>query len=150
MDRLGQQIRKNIRMHGWHVQHVLAAQTAPPFSYTIGLYRTHKHPELVILGLRHEIMDTMIRSVEERIAAGERFEDGARHDDILQGFDCLFRTVELRWYPDYFGRAIDFYRDKPFPVLQCLWPDREGRFPGDPKFDRQFLSVQPALFGSVN
>src|SRR5690242_10539853 len=117
MDKLERAIRTNIAKYGWHVQHIFGEGKAPRFSYTIGLYQTYKHPELVILGLRHEIMDTMIRNVVDRIKAGEQLADGSRADSILQGFDCLFRTVEWRWYPQYFGRAIDFYHLTPFPVL---------------------------------
>ena len=88
MDKLETAIRQNIKKYGWHVQHILGEGKSPRFSYTIGLYQTYKHPELVIVGLRHEIMDTMIRSVVNRIKAGEQFEDGGRYGGILQGFDC--------------------------------------------------------------
>ncbi|OUJ70298.1 hypothetical protein BXP70_24705 [Hymenobacter crusticola] len=33
-------------------------------------------------------------------------------------------------YDAYFGRTLVFYQGAHFPVLQCVWPDAQQRFPG--------------------
>jgi uncharacterized protein DUF4262 len=42
--------------------------------------------------------------------------------------------------------ALWFYEDDPFPLMQCFWPDKEGRFPWDDGCDDYVRNAQPLLF----
>lgn len=49
------------------------------------------------------------------------------------------------FYQDYFGYALWFYEGPNFPMLQCVWPDQNNRFPWDSEFDAQMVDNQPVL-----
>ena len=53
------------------------------------------------------------------------------------------RATDLCWYREFFGRAISFYRRPPFPVLQVVWPDAEGRYVWEPGADERYRQSQP-------
>ena len=50
------------------------------------------------------------------------------------------------WVPTFLGNAAWFYRSPDFPVLQCFWPDAQGRFPWDPACDPDWRQDQPLLY----
>jgi hypothetical protein len=50
-DDLGKIVLANINEFGWHCVNVVEDDAHPPWSYTIGLYETWEHPELIIVGI---------------------------------------------------------------------------------------------------
>jgi hypothetical protein len=38
-------------------------------------------------------------------------------------------------YEEYLGRAVLYYENSDFPVLQCVWPDQDSHFPNDKGYD---------------
>lgn len=50
----------------------------PWWAYTIGLTRTHQHPELVIVGLPPELMQQILNNVAFMVRDGATFTTGAR------------------------------------------------------------------------
>lgn len=117
----------------------------PVFSYSVGLFHTLEHPEIVIIGLSQHIGHKLINDVGEKVLGGSRFEDGMISSELLKGYDCTFKEVPLHVYEEYFGRAIDFYESENFPVLQLVYPDREGRWPWDVAANEGFRLGQPVL-----
>jgi len=139
MDERERKTHADIKEFGWHVLLIPEDEQGPAFAYSVGLQKTFNHPEILVLGL-----DT------NRVKAGTRFLSGQRYQDILEGYDCLFAKVEEKYYRDYFGQAIDFYKGRDFQVLQCIWPDKNGWFPGDAEFPeglrpKQTLTVMPNI-----
>jgi hypothetical protein len=51
-----------------------------------------------------------------------------------------------RHYRDYFGYARWFYHGDDFPVLQCVWPDRQHRYPWHPACHESARQRQPVLW----
>jgi len=51
---------------------------------------------------------------------------------LLLGMKCHFLEVNTRYYSDYVGFALWFYRKRRFPLYQIVWPNNEGLFPWDP------------------
>ena len=39
----------------------------------------------------------------------------------------------------------EYYEGEPFTVLQCLWPDKQGKLPHEVGFDDAFRARQPHL-----
>jgi hypothetical protein len=70
------------------------------------------------------------------------------HGDLLEGFNCILKPVLPEWYRPFLGYASWYYQNRPFPVLQCVWPDREARFPWDPQFFAAWRWAQPLLYRS--
>ena len=54
--------------------------------------------------------------------------------------------MEKCWYDPFLGYARWFYQGDEFPVLQCIWPDKEQNYPWSPEFSRGLMWRQPLLF----
>ena len=130
---------------GWAVLAIPEDEEGPPFAYSIGMYRTLGHADVILIGQKIEAMHAIINHIGEQVRGGQRFEDGGVYPDILEGFDVCFRQVPPARYPEYLGYGRWFYKGDDFPVLQCVWPDRQGRFPWDPGAPEGFRARQPVL-----
>jgi len=126
----------NVQTQGWHVLHVGGATeddpNVPDWSYSIGLFHTFGHPELIVVGLPFATAQAILDGLGSRIKAGQRFDHGMRDSEVLTNHDVRFITMRRGRNRSMLGYAFWFYRGKEFPVLQVVWPDRAGRFPGDP------------------
>jgi hypothetical protein len=140
----------DVKKHGWHVIAVEADEDGPAFAYSIGLQHTFKHPEMIVFGLDVRVMHSMINGIGEEVKNGSQFEHLDESDDVLDGYNVCFRTVEKRHYPDYFGYARWFYRGDKFPALQCVWPDAQHRYPWHPESHEKFRERHPILSDDVS
>ena len=129
-------VRRCIADVGWSVQLVKAgdAPGEPAFAYTIGLHHSFGHPELIILGQPTEVMHTVLNEIGERIIKrGARFEAGDTLEEVIASYPVRLREVVSRdSFEAHVGYALSFYSGKPFRLFQVVWPDKEGRFPGEP------------------
>jgi hypothetical protein len=59
----------DIAEYGWHSVNVLEDDGHPPWTFTIGLYETWNHPELIIIGrsraTAHHILNTVATGLED-------------------------------------------------------------------------------------
>ena len=136
----------DIRDVGWHVVLIEEDTSGHAWAFLVGLFHSFDHPEIIIFGCRHEVMHQMINIIGYEVHDGVRFADETRSPCVHEKYDCLFRAVHQRWYPWLLGTAMWFYRDRAFPVLQCVWPDRAGKFPGDPCCNKSAKESQPLLW----
>ena len=136
----------DVNTYGWHVMKVMPQGDDPGWAYSIGMFRTLGHPEVLVFGLRDASMHEIINGVGERVRAGARFEDGVEDGDTLEGYRCAFRTVASRWYAPLLGFAKWFYGGNDFPVLQLFWPDGAGSYPWDSSYPEDMLPLQPLLY----
>ena len=148
LDEADRRILENVNEHGWHVALVLEQGTTPGWGYSIGFYHTFRHPEVVVFGLPKDLAHSVINFVGDDIKAGKRFESGKQYAELLDGVLCTLQRVEKVWYRPFLGRAIAFYNGEAFPVLQCVWPDKDQNYPWDPKYRSDWLWAQPLLFHS--
>ena len=86
-------------------------------AHTHGVFDSFKHPDLqLVLPVSGAVGGSILRTVVNRIKKGETFKPGQDYQEIAQG------------YPVRFMKAVENGRD----VLRLIFPDRDGRFPGDP------------------
>src|SRR5262245_32540947 len=145
-DPVALQVRRDVLTYGWHASGATPGDGGPARRYTVGLHHTYQHPEVVVVGLPPETMQAILEAVVRHLRAGHRFEAGERYDGILVRYACAFHAVARRWYASYLPDAVAFYGGVRFPVLQCLWPDRAGRYPSDRRCDPAVRAVQGCLF----
>ncbi|SEF55985.1 protein of unknown function [Actinacidiphila yanglinensis] len=131
-----------IRQHGWQVVMIPADDLGPGWAYTIGLWHTHRMPELAMFGLDVGLMQTVLNDLGRQAVEGRSLEAGQERHDVAS-VPVALRTVGYRWYKAFFGTAIGYYRKPPFPVLQVVW-SRDGVFPWQPGGEG-LLSHQPRL-----
>ena len=69
--------RKDVEKFGWHFV-MIPGKGESGFLFTIGLWQTYKHPEIIAFSTTEDPQRIIGRftSVAKRIAAGERFEVG--------------------------------------------------------------------------
>lgn len=135
----------NVATHGWHVLGVFADENSPGFTYSIGMYHTLGHPEILIMGLKPTIAHPLINNMGDAIRLGRVYSPGSAYEDIAQGFPLAFVSLDRKYYRKYLGYALWFYQSFDFPVLQCVWPDKAGKFPWDAGYDSRFFDAQRIL-----
>jgi Domain of unknown function (DUF4262) len=135
----------DIASHGWHIVGVNADEGGPGFAFSVGLYYTLGHPEVLIMGLPHPISACLINDLGDAIRSGDKFEAGSRYGDIAAGFPLALLSMDQRYFREYLGYALWFYRTLDFPVLQCVWPDKLGIFPWETGYDSRFFDMQRVL-----
>ena len=145
MDSVERKVRSDIEEYGWHVMNVLPESDHAPHSYSIGLFASFEHPEIVIVGLPGARAHKFINNIADEIKDGATFEAGDRYDHLIDGYDVQFVPVRQDLYDAYFGRAIDYYGAIRFPVLQMVWPDRHHHFPWQPQCESEIRKLQPLL-----
>jgi len=139
------QVYDDIQSHGWHVVLVQNNERTSGWAFSIGLHATFDHPEIVIFGLPKRIMHIIVNDIGEAVRNGQRFTPGQSSDAFLEGYECRFESVCTRWYRPFLGYAVWFYDGVRFPVLQCVWPDKEQLWPWDPASTADWSTIQPVL-----
>jgi hypothetical protein len=135
----------DVRDYGWHAVGVEEDDEGPPFTYTVGLYHSFGHPEIIVLGVPPSIGFGILTNLADEIRIGREFAPGPDYAEILEAYAVRFIKVGQEFYHDYLGYDRWFYRREPFPVFQCVLPDREGRYPWDAECDAGLVASQPLL-----
>jgi hypothetical protein len=141
-----QKVLDDVAQHGWHVMKVLEQSNSPGWAYSIGLYRTFNHPEIIVFGLNFDLMHSIINSVGNDVRSGKRCEDNRQYSELIEAYSCMFKTVNLVWYYPFLAYANWFYKGMDYPALQCIWPDKKSLYPWEAGFNPAWLPAQPLLF----
>src|ERR1700733_14507139 len=84
----------DIREYSVHIIHVFDPdEENPRFSYSVGLWHTHRHPEVLIFGLKNDLCKSVLNSLNTDISKGRSFNAGTSSMDVLQGFRCYFEPL---------------------------------------------------------
>ena len=132
------EVRHSLRKHGW----IVTGVPGKAF-YTIGLLDRFDHPELAIHGLSPERSGGVLHAAYASIENGNRLDQpnlvqpGVISSKSGLSMDIMTLAVDPSNFPDWFGQALGYYQAD-LKMIQLLWPDREGRFPGNPDFDEKF------------
>jgi hypothetical protein len=145
MDEHDLKLVTDVKQYGWHVLKILGDEEGPPYAFSVGLFHTFKHPEIVIFGLDLNVMHQIINVLAEDISSGKSFEPTLEYADILEGYRCTFEVVDPQWYSAFLGYAQWFYKSDAFPAVQCIWPDKQQRYPWQQNFESRLQGLQPLL-----
>jgi hypothetical protein len=148
LDESDRKLLSDIEQVGWHVVLIPPEADTPGWAFSIGLFHTFKHPEVVVFGLPLEVYGQVINGIGDDVQKGCRFQSHEEYPDLLEGVACVFRHVERGWYREFLGYAGWYYQGMDFPVLQCIWPDKQQHFPWQPEFRQSWLWAQPLLYES--
>jgi hypothetical protein len=141
MSVLFEEIRHDVESVGWSCMNIFDHD--PPFGYTIGLWQRHRHPELILFGLRTDLMHGYLTGFANAVAAGRVFRHEEHVTDLGSRYGFVVRTVWPKDLERYMGAALGYY-DAPFQAFQVVWPDSNGRFPWASNFDPSYADGQPA------
>lgn len=137
--------RRNIKEYGLQVLMVKGTGYSPSFAYSIGLFETYNHPEIICFGLPQKISGQIINDVAGIIKSGQRFSHNEISLEIFKDSKAAFLNVDPRNVGDYFGHAISYYDHQNFPALQLVWTDRNDKLPWEDGFEEKFEHDQPLL-----
>lgn len=127
--------------------HIMSIHGKQSFLYTIGLYQLYEHPEILICHPNNprsfEIVSGLLQFMGENVKKGQKYKGGEKYKGIFgNNHFAPFKSIEPKFYNDYLGTAISVYNNRSFPAIQCLFPDENGLFPGDPGCDENFRKMQ--------
>lgn len=144
-DPADQRLLDDVARYGWHCMHIMGEGDHQPFSYTVGLFQTYAHPELIIYGLRREVAHAVFSTIADAAAQGRPIDLNLPTEDLLEGYSCVFVEVPESNYRDHVGFALWYYEGNAFPVVQVVWPSRNQLFPWHPDATDAFRRAQPVL-----
>jgi len=144
------QTNTNIEKAGLQVIMVQPTGYSPSFAYSIGLYKTYKHPEIICFGLPDDLGHTIINDIASLIKNGEVIKTNKKYNTIFKNSKAEFLEVDKKNMSDYFGTAINYYDTENFPTFQLVWTDRNDKFPWEDNFEEKFLFEQPLLDRNSN
>lgn len=148
MDKREEKALKDIDEYGCHILHVMGDEENPRFSYSIGIFKRTRHPEIIVTGVKQELANWLINEYNERIKAGETFDSNVFYKDFLENFDVTFKEVELKHYSEYFGWGNWYYKGNDFKALQLIYPSTNGIWPWDSKAKDEFTWFIPKLYAN--
>lgn len=157
-----QKIRAMVQDQGYIVQGVM---DNPPMFYTVGLASPRqelsvlplesagleggtsvllpKIPELVLMGLDPEIGNAILHEVAEMLLHGLTLEEGKNYDTVFKGFPARFVRLTAEQIRSHLRIAMVLHKGPDlFDAWQVLWPDPEGRFPGDVGVIPKYAAMQ--------
>jgi Domain of unknown function (DUF4262) len=146
LDDNDRKLLKDVAEYGWHVVVIPEESGTPGWAFSVGLYQSYQHPEVVVFGLPGELLPAVVNIIGAEVKAGNTFLAGQDYPDILEAVLCTLRNVQQEWYRPFLGYATWYYRGTAFPVLQCIWPDKGQRYPWDAEFKKEWQMQQPLLF----
>lgn len=142
-DEYDRKLLADVNDYGWHLIGIDDPDSDPAYVFSVGMFHTLGHPEICMFGLNQtQVMGQIINGIGELIRSGQQFEDRSESTDVLDGFPCMFRSVDRSLYREFFGYARWFYEGDEFPILQCVWPDKRGQYPWD---SDSVTQVQPVM-----
>lgn len=139
----------DVREHGCHI--VLVVNTEddeaglPRYAFSVGLHHTLGAPEIVVFGLKPDVMKSMINEFMGRVRGGERFELNREYGGFIDGHDVCFTSVDREEYEEHLGFAGWFYGGWEFPCWQMVWPTTRGVWPWDSGAPAIVRARQPIL-----
>ena len=149
LDSSDRRLVEDVATYGWHIIQVREDEKSPGWSYSVGLFDSYGHPEIIVAGLKPDLAAVVINECGRRIRSGAVIANEQRQLDLLNRVECEFRTVDPSWVQELMGFARWFYDTWEFPVLQCVYPDLENRFPWEEAYDSRFRERQPLLFSGA-
>jgi len=132
----------DIDTYGWHGLWIREDEAGPQFTYSIGFYHTLGAPEVIVVGIRHELAHSMLWEAYRRVRRGETLAPGRFYDSFLEGHAVTFVEVTGDARREYFGFAQWYYKSD-FPALQLVWPSAsDGQWPWE---SESLARLQPLL-----
>ena len=144
-DESEQKVIDDIADFGWHCVHIIAEEDLPEYSFTVGLFQTYKHPELIIFGLPSKVSHQILGIVADAVKTGQPFDLAQPTDALISNYSCCFAQVPTSEYHEHVGYCRWYYRGNDFPLYQIVWPSRAGLFPWHPQAAPEFRAAQPVI-----
>ena len=125
-------IANNVLTRGYHLINVLGdtRKEQPTVTYSVGLFHTFQHPEIVMFGVPKElsnvVLDTLIKNwvinQKQSFMAGETYRG-------LTNRPAEFTIIPQNLIDTHLTGCRWFYSNQEFPVLECIWGLKSAKLP---------------------
>ena len=139
-----------IETSGWALEAVPPdAGTEPPtpgYAYTVGLTGDVGFAEVAVFGLTPAAAKGLLGLVADACRGGTEIPLGVELVGLLDNdLRCLFAPIDLGRWGAYFATALQWYRGRPFELVQLLYPDRNGFMPYEAGYEQRMALAQPVI-----
>ena len=117
-------------------------------AYTVGLWKSWRHPELLVAGHNMDDSEAILSAYAEAVRNGQRFSGDSVDDDQFNRpvvFLRIAATASDEPLSDRFAVAHALDETGEFEALQVVTPDDAGRFPWNEGCDPAVVQRQPVL-----
>lgn len=136
---------EDIEKYGLHILFVSSSNYLPSFGYTVGLYKTYNHPEIICFGISERATQAVMNNISDLLKSGKKVRLNKTYYDFFHNVQAQFIEVDMSYIQNYFGYDIWLYETINFPAIQLVWADRQNNFPWDKNYDTEFKYRQPLL-----
>ena len=141
-----EKIIQDVKDYGYHMALLEDDGYLPGFVFSIGFYQSYQHPEIIIFGLKQELMKNLLHHVAEELKKGMTFKPNIDYEDFLSNYPIRFIEVDKEHYADYLGYCGWFYDGTfDFPAYQLVWTDKGGKYPWEENFNQDWKFKQAIL-----
>lgn len=135
----------DIAEQGLHIHHVAETDAVPEHAFTVGMWRTWRHPEVIAFGLPAAVLHALFELIADEVDGGRRLVAGEKYEDFLSGYPIQVRAVSKAQAARFLPLAATVNGEDAFEVLQVCWPDRRGRWPWEETVHDSVRQLQPIL-----
>nr|WP_203258843.1 DUF4262 domain-containing protein [Hyunsoonleella ulvae] len=88
-----ERIVNDIKEYDCHLAQLECDGYSPAFVYTIGLYEKFQHPEIIIFGLKTDVMGHLLNGLRDEIRKGNNYKPNQKYSGLLEGYEVQFLKV---------------------------------------------------------
>lgn len=139
-----------IETNGWAIEPVApVADSDPPvpaYSYSIGLPAAVEFPEVAVFGLTPVAAKGLIGLVADARRGGTEIPLSMELVGLLDNeLRCVFAPIDMESWSPMFQTAIAWYEGGEVPMVQMMFPDRNGFLPYESGYDPKMRYAQPVI-----
>ncbi len=139
-----------IETNGWALEPVAAQpETDPPlpsYAYSIGMPAAVSFPDVAVFGLTPVAANGLVTLVADACRGGTEIPLGIELVGLLDNdLRCVFAPIDLGEWGSMFTTANAWYRGESQPMVQLMYPDRNGFMPYEVGFEQRLRFAQPVI-----
>lgn len=130
--------QRAIEEHGWAV---ILVPNSVPWGYSVGINRSFRAPELLIVGLHLDDIHSLCNRYGEAVRSGRKLSPGDTLEDWMEGETLRLLTIEDQWKAEFMGIAVDEHGNASFAAMQAVW-SKGGSYPWDTQWPADLEGAQ--------
>jgi hypothetical protein len=144
-DKSEQKVVDDVATYGWHCVNIHPEGPHVGYAFTVGLFHSYGHPELIIFGLPGKVAHQILAIAADAAKAGAPIDLSRPTDALLNDYVCFFGEVPTSEYHEHVGYCRWYYQGNDFPLYQVVWPSRAGIYPWEEEATPEFRAAQPVI-----
>lgn len=139
-----------IETNGWALEPVAAQPESDPpvpgYAYSIGMPDAVSFPDVAVFGLTPVAANGLVTLVADACRGGTEIPLGVELVGLLDNdLRCVFAPIDLGEWGALFETATAWYRGVSHPMVQLLYPDRNGFMPYEAGYEQRLRLAQPVV-----